>query len=1040
MAGVSGGFLFPRYFLSETEAGTGSFTETFDTTDKKDFTNTTAFWNPRNGNVTLASATNASYTWAWVYPLPQGHRLVHSANFATATALAASDSSDMLRTSSTGFMTWYRSAPGWAVGYKYRSVRVVSGSTSQGYAVGVTPANTAFVARTLAAGNYWDSQLTCSQTLSGNGPNDVYFSSTTTGVIVGDGGKIDTTTNSCGAWTARTSNTTQKLNGVRGVGTLYYAVGGGVAGEQVIVRSLDAGVTWTSITNPATNPLFEVFVNDANNAMAVGTDGVLVTTNASAVPPTWAAPASTPYTAPVYSVWGFGSGANGTYLITDSVGKIYKTTNSGGSWVAIQPFSFNGFTAPFLSVSMVAANTTGVAVGANGQIVSTGDGGASWTTISSHLTDKDVNDISCLNTSNCFAVGDLNVLKSSNSGVSWAKTTVAENNYGVLYYATNSAFRYGASGAIYLTTNGGMAWGLSNTGTSGEHFYHMARVPGESGKFWIAGSTGYQSGTGVIYYSINSGTSWAKQTLPITSPILSISMVKDQTAGNLVGYAVAYDGQIIKTTDGGANWAAQTSGSTDILSDIYCANNDICYVAKQSCGTANTYLYTTNGGTNWSQGTLATGGACPYYHIAGMDQNYLMFSGATSLQYTINAGTNWGLIQTNNPALPSKIKGVDFVDAGRFFGVGSDSAVNEAGNVISLTSAYAVTSKDVVSTKIAALTSNVTRASLTATTTLLTGHSITYFLSADGGANWQSVTSGGGDIVFTYPGQDLRWKATLTSTVSGTPVLENIVINYTFEDPNYLPVASAVSLNSGSSITLTEDSTTAVSCTATVTDGNGCATITGATAKIFRTGMTAGCASAPENCYVPTCTQNSGSCSGGGDLDATYTCPISLEYYADPTDTGSPFASDDWTCTVTPSDNVGAGTSGSGTTEINSLFAVKIPDGYVNDFGVVERGTNTADFNQNATLKNSGNRNMDLEVSGSDWTCTVGSVSVGNVKYQALEFDFNSGGTTLSSTPTLFGLNVCPACYVDTYWGFAAPAANARGTCSGSATLNPVAN
>ncbi len=61
------------------------------------------------------------------------------------------------------------------------------------------------------------------------------------------------------------------------------------------------------------------------------------------------------------------------------------------------------------------------------------------------------------------------------------------------------------------------------------------------------------------------------------------------------GYAVGTEGMIIKTTNGGANWALQSSGTPHLLSGVYFIDAITGYVV----GELGTILKTTNGGINW---------------------------------------------------------------------------------------------------------------------------------------------------------------------------------------------------------------------------------------------------------------------------------------------------------------------------------------------------------------------------------------------------------------------------------------------------------
>jgi len=260
---------------------------------------------------------------------------------------------------------------------------------------------------------------------------------------------------------------------------------------------------------------------------------------------------------------------------------------------------------------------------------------------------------------------------------------------------------------------------------------------------------------------------------------------------------------------------------------------------------------------------------------------------------------------------------------------------------------------------------------------------------------------------------------------------------------NTLPVASGVSINSGAaSITLTENTTTPVSCTATVTDNDGCTDITGANYIFYRTSQ--GSAGATDNNYrySGSCTQDGGSCTGGGDLTATYTCTINAQFYTDPTDAGSPYPTDDWTCRVTPSDNVGAGTADTDTIEMNSLTALNVTANI--NYGTLGMGTDTGATNQTAVVTNTGNRSIDSQMSGTDMSCTIGSIPVGNQEYSASAFTYGAG-TDLSGTPTSLVLtlpqptnDVAPVITDDSLWGLGMPTMGVSGSCTGTNTFTAI--
>ena len=89
----------------------------------------------------------------------------------------------------------------------------------------------------------------------------------------------------------------------------------------------------------------------------------------------------------------------------------------------------------------------------------------------------------------------------------------------------------------------------------------------------------------------------------------------------------------------------------------------------------------------------------------------------------------------------------------------------------------AITGKVAQSKEVDSITTTIKKATLNAVHTLY-GKTITYRLSANGGANWQIVTPGT-EINFTNPGNNLKWKATLNTTDPNiSPLIDEISIDY----------------------------------------------------------------------------------------------------------------------------------------------------------------------------------------------------------------------------------------------------------------------
>ncbi|KPJ55185.1 hypothetical protein AMJ47_01575 [Parcubacteria bacterium DG_72] len=265
------------------------------------------------------------------------------------------------------------------------------------------------------------------------------------------------------------------------------------------------------------------------------------------------------------------------------------------------------------------------------------------------------------------------------------------------------------------------------------------------------------------------------------------------------------------------------------------------------------------------------------------------------------------------------------------------------------------------------------------------------------------------------------------------------------------PVASSVSIDSGAaSVTLTEGSTKNVVCTALITDDDGCEDITSVTSVFYRTNLAGGPEAADDNNdhYSINCVVDGGSCTGGGDLTATYTCTFPVYYYADPTDAGDYLATD-WTCQVTPSDSVGEGTADTDTIEMDSLVGLDV-DATIN-YGELALGANTGSTNQQTTITNRGNVQIDITLDGygssdgdgKSMTCSISSITIGNEEYGISSFTYGTG-TDLTDTAVELDLDVpqqtndATPSTKEVYWGFGMPSTGVGGSCSGTVVFTAV--
>jgi len=266
----------------------------------------------------------------------------------------------------------------------------------------------------------------------------------------------------------------------------------------------------------------------------------------------------------------------------------------------------------------------------------------------------------------------------------------------------------------------------------------------------------------------------------------------------------------------------------------------------------------------------------------------------------------------------------------------------------------------------------------------------------------------------------------------------------------HLPMVSDVKLNNQTNIDLVESSTKSVSATATVTDSAGCSTISTVEAKIYRSGVTDGstCTADDNNCYaVASCTQDGSSCTGAGDNDATYTCTINMQFFAEPTDTVTPWSSEYWKAWIKATDSSSSFHSAlntDGAPEVNSLLALTVTSTI--NYGNFDPGSSSTTLDQQTVVTSTGNVSLDTNVYGVAMTSGSNSIAVGQQRYSLNSGTAFASGTQLLVSPGVDAdTNICKNTSTtketkDMWWGIAIPDPQPTGTYSGTNTFSAVKN
>jgi len=265
---------------------------------------------------------------------------------------------------------------------------------------------------------------------------------------------------------------------------------------------------------------------------------------------------------------------------------------------------------------------------------------------------------------------------------------------------------------------------------------------------------------------------------------------------------------------------------------------------------------------------------------------------------------------------------------------------------------------------------------------------------------------------------------------------------------NTLPTVSSVAITYGAGnltppINLTAGTTTTVTAIFTVTDVDGCADIdSGATktnAVLYRTALGASCTPNNANCYAMSCNITTSCATSTTDI---FTCTAQVQFYADATDTGSPYAGTTWSVTATPEDNTSTGgTTASNTAVMNSLTALSVTSSI--NYSSLALGANTGTADQTTVITNVGNRAIDTQVGGYGQSSNDGYSMVCTFGHILLSYEGYStaAGTAYASkislvtdtSPATVTTNISAGASStkNIYWGMGLPMSGVGSSCTG---------
>lgn len=493
------------------------------------------------GGAILRSA-DAGQTWSWAGAARPAFAQSQALNAIAVSPVAVGGVrravvvgwNDLVLVSNDEGASWTATATAPAVGSRLTAVTMVDPQTI------VVASDGGGIARSTDAGATWTTIVT---------PNFVqrWWAAAANGstvLVVGDSNQIRRSTDG-GATFAAVNVSAAGSSELRSVGFFdaNTVVAMGTLGR--IVRSIDAGQTWTNVTSTATTNLASLSVVDATRAYAVSESAtnsvVLRTADAGA---TWS-------TSPVGAS---GDGFRGlvalsatTAVVVGNAGRVYRSVDSGATWTRIGREA--GVRGELLSVAFADANTVLVARNDTASLARSTDGGQTWSTVNvpGFGTPEDVAfgaagvGYAVLDTSSA------QIGRTTDAGATWTFVgTPATGSLRAVAARGNLALAVGNGGRVIRSGDGGATWTVPNTGGAAMNLRDAAFVSDTVAV--IVGSSG------TVLRSTDGGQTFTAAASGVTADLVSVAFA-DATTGLATG-----NNTIVRTTDGGLTWAPSTTG------------------------------------------------------------------------------------------------------------------------------------------------------------------------------------------------------------------------------------------------------------------------------------------------------------------------------------------------------------------------------------------------------------------------------------------------------------------------------------------------
>ena len=250
-------------------------------------------------------------------------------------------------------------------------------------------------------------------------------------------------------------------------------------------------------------------------------------------------------------------------------GVIVVTRDGGASWTGLN----SGTTNRLDSISCPSALVCYVAGPFPPTILVTKDGGATWADKSSAAS-QPLASISCADVNTCVAVGLVGyAVRTSDGGNTWAGTNAPTGSFllGVSCPTALTCYAVGAAGVVIVkSTDGGATW--TDLSVQTDHGLLEIYCPGENSCIAVGGQDRIGQGEAIILTTENGGTTWTSRPSHVADSLFGLTCYGANHCFTTGGFGI-----VLASDDGGATWSQQVHSSTYASNSVSCLSEILCF-------------------------------------------------------------------------------------------------------------------------------------------------------------------------------------------------------------------------------------------------------------------------------------------------------------------------------------------------------------------------------------------------------------------------------------------------------------------------------